>query len=414
MENERAKELWNVPGKWRTSYWNFCEQARAQYHFADKVTFHDVTLRDGEQQAGVAFTAEQKVAIAEMLAEAGIQRIEAGMPATSPVDYAAIQEMVRRKLPTDIFCFSRCMTKDVDLALELGVKGVILETPANEELIHYGYRWEPQKAVENAIAATNRARENGLFVVLFLIDFSRADFTFLTNFIDQVGERGHFDALACVDTVGGLNPMGTYHLVRTIKERYPDKQIEFHGHDDFGMGAANSCMAAAAGASVIHTTIGALGERAGNAGYEDIDMTLLTTFGIDTGIKHDHIWQISRFVSSITGAYPRPNKGVTGTHISKVESGLVLEWYDRIRKVDPQIMYPYNYALTGHPDITYVLGKYSGTASVDWALGQLGRNCDDKEKKQEILERIKARAILEGNYLEMAEVKSIVDSVLGK
>lgn len=403
---------WKVPGKWHTSHWNFCDAAKAMYHFPEKVTFHDVTLRDGEQQAGVAFSMEQKVMIAEKLAAAGIQRIETGMPATSRVDYEAIKEMVRRKLPSDLFIFSRCMVSDVDLALELGVKGIILETPANEELIHYGYQWESQKAIENAISATNKAHENGLFVVLFLIDFSRADFGFLTNFIDQVNERGYFDALACVDTNGTLNPIGTYHLVKTIKERYPDKQIEFHGHDDFGMGAANSCMAVAAGASVIHTTIGALGERAGNAPYEDVDMALLTMFGIDTGIHHEHIWPISQYVSSITGAYPRPNKGVTGKNISVVESGLVLGWYDRIRKIDPQIMYPYDYHLTGHPDVTYVLGKYSGLPSIDWALGQLGMTCDDKKLKLAMLTAIKEYAISKGDWLELYEVKEVFDKFL--
>lgn len=112
-----------------------------QFNLPDNVEIHDSTLRDGEQQAGIAFTVENKIRIAELLAEAGVQRIEAGMPASSKVDAEAIGKIVKRNLGPKIFAFSRATEKDVRLAADLGVYGVALEIPVNEELIRFGYRW---------------------------------------------------------------------------------------------------------------------------------------------------------------------------------------------------------------------------------------------------------------------------------
>ena len=229
MALEYDKTPWRND-QWYTSFWNFDERSQNMWNFADQIKIHDVTLRDGEQQSRVAFTKDQKVAIAQKLDEVGMHRIEAGMPAVSRDDYEAIEEMLHCNLKTDIFCFARCMVSDAKLAADLGVKGVVMEIPANELLIKYGYRWETEKAIASAVEATKYAHERGLYVVLFMIDFSRASFDYATNFVDAVNRDGHFDALTCVDTQGALSPLGAYCMVRTVKERYPDKKIEFHGH----------------------------------------------------------------------------------------------------------------------------------------------------------------------------------------
>ena len=177
-------------GTWYTSSWNFDDRIKSMWNFADNIQIHDVSLRDGEQQSRVAFTKDQKIAIAEKLSEAGIHRIEAGMPAVSRDDYEAIEEMLKRNLKSDIFCFARCMASDANLAADLGVKGVVMEIPANELLIKYGYRWETERAINAAIEATKIAKSRGLYVVLFQIDFSRADWGYATHFIDEVNTHG--------------------------------------------------------------------------------------------------------------------------------------------------------------------------------------------------------------------------------
>ena len=133
---------------WYTSPWNFQEEVRQQLNFPKNIKLHDVTLRDGEQQAGAVFTKDDKIRLAEMLAEAGIHRIEAGMPAVTKQDADAIAEMVKRELPCEIFAFARCMKADVQRAADLGVDGIVVEIPSSGHLIKHAYQWELQKAID--------------------------------------------------------------------------------------------------------------------------------------------------------------------------------------------------------------------------------------------------------------------------
>ncbi len=114
-------------------------------HFPKQIKFHDITLRDGEQQTGVIFTKDDKIRIAEGLAEAGVHRIEAGMPVVSPSDTAAIKEIVKRNLGPQIFAFSRCMVDDVKRAVDCGVTGIVMEVPSSAHIIKYAYKWPLRK-----------------------------------------------------------------------------------------------------------------------------------------------------------------------------------------------------------------------------------------------------------------------------
>ena len=157
----------NKTKKWFTSPWNFAEEVRSQLKFAPKIELHDVTLRDGEQQAGVTFRKDDKVRIAELLAEAGVHRIEAGMPAVSKEDELAIKEIVKRKLGPKIFAFGRCMKEDVQRAVDCGVDGIVMEVPSSDHIVKYAYKWPLEKAVNLSIEATQYAKKNGLYTVFF-------------------------------------------------------------------------------------------------------------------------------------------------------------------------------------------------------------------------------------------------------
>ena len=115
---------------WFSSAWNFNDEVTKDLNFAENIKIHDVTLRDGEQQTGVAFTFDDKIRIAEGLAEAGIHRIEAGLPAVSADDFRAIAEIVKRDLGPEIYSFCRCMKGDIDASVDAGVKGLIIEVQA--------------------------------------------------------------------------------------------------------------------------------------------------------------------------------------------------------------------------------------------------------------------------------------------
>src|ERR1700680_1818501 len=153
-------EPWKTD-KWFVSPWNFDDAVRSQLHFADRIRVHDITLRDGEQQTGIIFTKDDKIRIAEALAERGVHRIEAGMPVVSPSDEAAIKEIVKRNLGPQIFAFSRCMVDDVKRAVDCGVSGIVMEVPSSEHIIKYAYRCPLEKPIELSIESTAFAHAQG-------------------------------------------------------------------------------------------------------------------------------------------------------------------------------------------------------------------------------------------------------------
>ena len=193
--------------KWFTSSWNFAEEVTKNLHFQKNIKIHDVSLRDGEQQAGLIFDYKQKMALAEKMSEMGIHRIEAGMPAVSQQDRQVIVDLAKRSdLQSEIFAFARCMVDDVKRAADCGVKGVIIEIPCNEEMITKAYGWTMEKALELSIQASIAAKEAGLYTVFFPIDMTRASMSWSLDLLSHVAANGHMDALAIVDTMGVLMP----------------------------------------------------------------------------------------------------------------------------------------------------------------------------------------------------------------
>jgi len=400
--------------KWYTSPWNFAPEVREQMQFSPNIEFHDVSLRDGEQQAGLIFNKEEKIKIAEKLAELGIQRIEAGMPVVSEQDAEAIKEILKRNLGPKIFAFARCMKEDVKRSVDLGVKNIVMEVPASDHILKYAYQWEFERAIDVSIEATLYARDNGMYVSFFTIDGTRADIDDYLTIVDRVATEGHMDELTVVDTFGGLNPHSVPYLIKKVKEHVTDKPIGIHFHDDFGLGAANTIMGLAAGADIAHTSISAIGERAGNAPYEDIALSLLTMYGIDTGLKYEKIYPLSKYLREVTGLAVRQNRGIVGDNVADIESGIVAGWYKNAQSVAPLELSPYLYDLVGHPDTRVVIGKLSGLPSVEIYLDKLGMETEDKDAKMEILKRVKDKALEKHDLLTLEEFGDIAKTVLDK
>ena len=267
-----------------SSPWNYLPEITDSFNFNPELQVHDVTLRDGEQQAGIEFSTDDKIRIAEALSEGGIHRIEAGLPAVSPADEAAVRGIVKAGLESKIYAFSRCMLADVKLAVDTGVEGVVMEIPSSHHLIEKAYRWELEKAIELSIESTQYAHEHGLQVSFFPIDATRAGMVELLDDLEAVATAGHVDTIGLVDTFGVISPHAVEFFARNVRQRI-DVPLETHFHMDFGMGVANTVLAAAQGAKVIQTTVAGLGERAGNAPTEETVLALLTMYGIDMGIK---------------------------------------------------------------------------------------------------------------------------------
>ena len=398
--------------KWYTSPWNFAPEVRAQMNFSKNIQYHDVTLRDGEQQAGLVFNKDQKVALAEKLAEIGMQRIEAGMPAVSPQDAAAITEINKRNLGPKIFSFARCMKEDIKRSVDCGVKNVVMEVPASRHLIEYAYKWSFEKAIETSIESTLYARDNGMYVSFFTIDGTRADIDDYMTIVKTIAKEGHMDELTIVDTFGGLNPHAVPYLVKRVKEEI-DKPLGIHVHDDYGMGSALTIMALASGVDIAHTSISACGERAGNASYEDVALGLLTLYGVDTGLKYEQVYPLAEYFRKMSGLKVRQNRGIVGPDIANIESGIVASWFKNVEGIAPLELSPYLYSLTGHPDTQVVIGKLSGIPTVEIYLDQLGLKAKDEDQKMEIVMKVKERALEKLSLLTLGEFEEIARKIIG-
>jgi len=397
--------------QWFTSPWNHAPEVAADYAFPEDLEFHDVTLRDGEQQAGVVFTADQKLQIAEALSEMGVQRIEAGLPAVSGEDEKAARMIAEAGLDARVFAFSRCMVDDVKLAIDCGVDGVIMEIPSSRHLIELGYRWTVDRAIGLSIEATTYAREHGLEVSFFPIDATRASLEDYLALCGTVAEQGHMDALVLVDTFGALAPQAVPTFVRTSAERF-DVPLETHFHMDYGLGVANTLIAAQHGARTLQTTVAALGERAGNTPMEETVVALRTLYDVDCGLDLSRLTEVNRMVCDMAGVTQPPNRPVTGPRLFSVESGIIATWVRNVRDVDITEVVPYDPALVGQDPPRIVLGKGSGADNIAEHLAAIDREASP-EQQLEILALVKSASLQKGDLLETEEFADLARGILG-
>ena len=200
------------------------------------------------------------------------------------------------------------MKEDVKRAVDTGVNGIVMEIPSSKHMLELAYRWPLEKAIETSVEATKFAHDNGLEVVFFPIDFSRAEIKWALDLIEKVGKEGHMDALALVDTFGVVSPHAMKYFVQQVQARIP-KRLEAHFHQDFGMGVANTIMALSLGVEVMHTTVLGIGERSGNAPMEDVVMALKTMYGVDCGIDTTKLTPLANLVQRLTGVVVPSEQG---------------------------------------------------------------------------------------------------------
>jgi isopropylmalate/homocitrate/citramalate synthase len=400
-------EPWNND-MWFTSPWNFEDEVKKDITFDSSPKIHDVTLRDGEQQAGVMFNKDEKIRIAESLAEVGVHRIEAGMPVVSKSDEQAIIEIVKRLegSNTEVFSFARCMADDVKRSADTGVKGIIMEVPSSTHMIERAYRWELDKAIETSVQATQVAKECGLYTVFFPIDFSRAPIDWVLGLLKKVALEGHMDALAIVDTLGVLNPHTVPYVIKKMREVFPNEPFEPHFHDDFGMGVANTLMAMAEGCQMAHTSVSGLGERAGNCAYEELALAMKTMYDVDMGLKTERFTEVSRLVQELAQISLAPNRCVVGENLYDIESGIIVSWLRNCGKEFPTELVPFRAELVGQSEPKPVIGKGSGIDSINWFLDQLGITASEEEKMA-LLNDVKDKSLDLHRLLSLDEFKEL-------
>ena len=409
MSNDQTP--WDVPGRYFTSPWNHMPSARAGLDFTDRVVFHDVTLRDGEQQAGVAFSPEDKLAIARRLDAAGVHRIEAGMPIVSPQDAAAIEAIVADGLNAEIFAFARCMVPDVEKAKEVGASGVVVEIPSSGHIIDRAYGWPLERAIDASIEATLAAKEAGLYTVFFTIDSSRAELDWYLDLVARVADEGHMDALALVDTFGVVAPQAIPEWVAKVRERLPDTPLEAHFHDDFGLAVANTVAALACGVEVVQSTVTGIGERAGNTPMEELALALEMLYGVEHGLETKEFYALSRLVRERARHDIPSNRPVVGDRLFEVESGIIAGWYERCIDEHPTELFPYHWGEVGQHQARVVYGKGSGLPSITIALAALGIEAEEDDIRA-IMTAVKQRGLDTKSLLPFEEVRALIEAKL--
>ena len=368
-----------------------------------KIKFYDTTLRDGEQSIGVSINAADKLRIAKALAEAGVDRIEAGFPSSTEDDKQAVINIVKEVKGPEIWGFSRCNVNDIKVCIETGVKALVCEISTSPAKMR---AWEIDEAtvMERIRKSITFAKEQGLYTAFFAVDATRADLKFLRQVYECAVNECGADEVVLVDTLGVATPETMYYLTKQVKS-WVNVPVAVHCHNDFGMAVACSIAAIKAGAESVHCTDNGLGEKSGNGDLAELAFALMGLYGIETNIKLDKLRALSKLVEEVTRIPVSPLKPVVGDTVFVKETGSVVAQL----MVYPPSVEGYAPELVGREREIY-LSKKSGKKSIEYALNEIGVTLSP-EKSDELLAEVKKLGIKKSGVVTMPEFKQLISQI---
>ena len=293
---------------WLAEHW-----AASQHNFGPEiaippraVAIHDITVRDGEECADLAFNVEDKVRVAEMLARLGVKRMEFFL--TVPGWLEALRAIMGRGLDMDLYV--TWQPGRVERALELGIRHIMVWYRIGEVYQQHVSRRSREELMDEMRQSVRAAKEAGAVVNLFLPECTRATMEHILA-AARAAEQEGASAVTVVDSQGVARPAAITYLVRSLKQN-THLGVEVHCHNDFGLAVANVLAAYEGGADALHVAANAVGYRAGNAALEEVVMALEVLYGVDTGLKLDLLPELSRLVEEITGLPSNMLKPIVG------------------------------------------------------------------------------------------------------
>ncbi len=352
----------------------------------DRVLIFDTTLRDGEQSPGATMSLSEKIEIAMLLDEMGVDVIEAGFPIASEGDFHAVSEIARLVRNAAVCGLARSSSRDIDRAAEALKEAVNprIHTFIATSPLHMKYKlqMEPGAVLEAIDASVSHARNHTDNVQWSPEDATRSDPDFLCRAVETAVKAGA-TTINIPDTVGYAIPGESARVIEMLRNRVPgidEVIISTHCHNDLGMAVANALAAVQAGARQIECTINGLGERAGNAALEEVVMAMRVRNDLlpyRTGIDTKRIIQASRLVSTATGFPVQYNKAIVGKNAFAHESGIHQDGMLKHAETY-EIMRPEDIGLS---ETNLVLGKHSGRAALRAKLEELGYPLSDNQLK---------------------------------
>ncbi len=352
---------------------------------SDHVLIFDTTLRDGEQSPGATMTHDEKLEIAEMLDDMGVDIIEAGFPIASEGDFAAVSEIARRSKDAVICGLARAKPADIERAWEAvrhaarpRIHTFIGTSPLHRDIPGLSMD-EMADVIHDTVTLARNLCDN---VQWSPMDATRTEPDYLCRVV-EIAIKAGASTINIPDTVGYAVPRESARIIEMLLERVPGAdQITFatHCHNDLGMATANALAAVEAGARQIECTINGLGERAGNTALEEVVMALRVrndALPFKTGVDSTRIIQISRRVAQVSGFAVQFNKAIVGKNAFAHESGIHQDGMLKNRE-NFEIMRPEDIGLT---ETNLVMGKHSGRAALRKKLADLGFEISDNQLK---------------------------------
>jgi len=303
----------------------------------------------------------------------GTHVIEAGFPVNSDAEFEAVRDIADATENT-VCGLARVVEKDIEAAIDSGVGMVHVFVSTSDVQLEDSMHASREEAVDRAVESVERVKEAGVECMFSPMDATRTDETFLVEVVEAVSDAGT-DWINIPDTCGVGTPTRFAKTVETVLD-HTDARVDVHTHDDFGLASANALAGYEAGAAQAQVSVNGIGERAGNAAYEEVVMAVESLYGIDTGIDTTRITELSRLVEERSEMPVPANKPVVGQNAFAHESGIhaagVIENSDTF---EPGVMTPEMVGATRE----LVLGKHTGQHSVRERLTEAGYVPTDDE-----------------------------------
>ncbi|MES3517402.1 MAG: 2-isopropylmalate synthase [Natronomonas sp.] len=349
----------------------------------DEARIFDTTLRDGEQSPRTSFSYEDKREIASILDDMGTHVIEAGFPVNSEAEFEAVRD-IADATSTTVCGLARVVEKDIDAALDSGVEMVHVFASTSDVQLQDSMHATRQEALERSVEAVERVKDAGVTCMFSPMDATRTDEQYLIDVVEAVSDAGT-DWINIPDTCGVATPRRFYDMVEKVNDA-TEARVDVHTHDDFGLAAANALSGYEAGAAQSQVSVNGIGERAGNAAYEEVVMALESLYAVDTGIDTTRITELARIIEAKSDIDIPANKPIVGDNAFSHESGIhaagVIENADTF---EPGVMTPEMVGASRE----LVLGKHTGTHSVRKRLEEAGFEPTDAEVR-EVTRRVKS------------------------